>query len=142
MSYTVRQLAQLAGVSVRTVHYYDHIGLLRPAQRSANGYRLYGEDAILPLQQIMFFREMDFSLDEIKKIMASFNVNTYEGMRNHAIFVVLLDTGLRIAECTGLSLPDVNFEGGFIKVMGKGSKERIVPIGSYARMVGEGLFAL
>lgn len=54
-SYTVRQLAGMAGVSVRTLHYYDQIGLLRPSARTAAGYRLYGRDDLLRLQQILFF---------------------------------------------------------------------------------------
>ncbi|MFQ5578218.1 MAG: MerR family transcriptional regulator [Anaerolineae bacterium] len=54
-SYTVRQLAGMAGVSIRTLHYYDQIGLLRPSSRTAAGYRLYGRVDLLRLQQILFF---------------------------------------------------------------------------------------
>jgi DNA-binding transcriptional MerR regulator len=53
--YTVKQLAGLAGVSARTLHYYDEIGLLRPERNPYNGYRLYGRRAVLRLQQILFF---------------------------------------------------------------------------------------
>lgn len=66
MRYTVKQLADLAGVTKRTLHYYDEIGLLRPASHGNNGYRYYDEDAVLWLQQILFFRELGFSLDKIK----------------------------------------------------------------------------
>lgn len=69
MAYTVKQLADLAGVSVRTLHYYDEIGLLAPDAYGENGYRYYDEDALLRLQQILFFRELDFRLDEIKAII-------------------------------------------------------------------------
>lgn len=69
MSYTVQQLASLAGVSVRTLHHYDTVGLLRPARQERNGYRQYGEEELLKLQQILFFRELEFSLDDIKKIL-------------------------------------------------------------------------
>ncbi len=69
MAYTVKQLSSLAGVSPRTLHYYDEIGLLKPDSYGENGYRYYGEAAGLKLQQILFFREMDFSLDEIKAII-------------------------------------------------------------------------
>jgi DNA-binding transcriptional MerR regulator len=69
MTYTVQQLAQLAGVSVRTLHHYDQIGLLKPARVQANGYRQYGEAELLQLQQILFFRELDFPLEEIKRIL-------------------------------------------------------------------------
>jgi DNA-binding transcriptional MerR regulator len=69
MVYTVKQLADLAGVSIRTLHYYDEIGLLKPTSYGENGYRNYDEQAVLRLQQILFFRELDFSLDEIKDIL-------------------------------------------------------------------------
>jgi DNA-binding transcriptional MerR regulator len=69
MGYTINQLAKLAGVSVRTLHYYDGVGLLKPARLKKNGYREYGEDELLRLQQIMFFRELDFPIAAIKKVM-------------------------------------------------------------------------
>ena len=69
MRYTVKQLAKLAGVTTRTLHYYDQIDLLRPASYGDNGYRYYDDKAVLRLQQIMFFRELDFSLEEIKNIV-------------------------------------------------------------------------
>jgi DNA-binding transcriptional MerR regulator len=68
-AYTVRQLARLAGVSVRTLHYYDHIGLLKPSARSAAGYRQYEESDLLRLQQILFFKELDLPLNEIQAIL-------------------------------------------------------------------------
>ncbi|MCC7196981.1 MerR family transcriptional regulator [Candidatus Peregrinibacteria bacterium] len=71
MSYTVQQLANLAGVSVRTLHYYDQIDLLKPSSVQKNGYRYYEETELLTLQQILFFRELEFSLEDIKKIMSS-----------------------------------------------------------------------
>ena len=71
MEYTVHQLAKLAGVSVRTLHYYDEVGLLKPAYTNANGYRYYEEKQLVLLQQILFFRELDFSLEKIKEIMQS-----------------------------------------------------------------------
>jgi DNA-binding transcriptional MerR regulator len=69
MVYTVKQLANMAGVSIRTLHFYDQVGLLKPAAHGENGYRYYSEKAALRLQQIMFFKELDFSLDEIKTII-------------------------------------------------------------------------
>jgi DNA-binding transcriptional MerR regulator len=69
MVYTVKQLAELAGVSVRTLHYYDEIDLLNPSSIGANGYRHYADDEVLRLQQILFFRELDFSLQEIRTIL-------------------------------------------------------------------------
>ena len=69
MVYTVKQLADLAGVSARTLHYYDEIGLLKPAAYGENGYRYYDEAAVLRLQQIMFYRELEFSLSDIQDIL-------------------------------------------------------------------------
>jgi DNA-binding transcriptional MerR regulator len=69
MAYTVKQLSELAGVSVRTLHYYDEIGLLEPSWLAENGYRYYDEDAVLRLQQILFYRELELSLSEINAIL-------------------------------------------------------------------------
>ena len=68
-AYTVRQLANMAGVSVRTLHHYDHIGLLTPSARTAAGYRLYGTKDLLRLQQILLYRELDLPLEEIRRIL-------------------------------------------------------------------------
>ena len=68
-AYTIGRLARAAGVSVRTLHHYDHIGLLRPAVRTRAGYRLYSEPEMLRLQQILFFRELDVPLDEVRRIL-------------------------------------------------------------------------
>jgi DNA-binding transcriptional MerR regulator len=59
----------MAGVSVRTLHHYDHIGLLEPPARTAAGYRLYGETELLRLQQILFFKELDLPLSEVRSIL-------------------------------------------------------------------------
>lgn len=71
MEYQIHELARLAGVSVRTLHYYDEIGLLSPARREDNGYRYYTEKELLKLQQIIFFRELDFDLKRIQKVLDS-----------------------------------------------------------------------
>jgi len=68
-AYTVRQLADMAGVSVRTLHHYDHIDLLKPSSRSAAGYRLYEGDELIRLQQILLFREMELPLADIREIL-------------------------------------------------------------------------
>ncbi len=81
--YTVQQLAKIAGVSVRTLHHYDHIGLLKPSSRNAARYRFYGEKELLRLQQILFFRELDFSLDEIARILDSPGFNPVEALEAH-----------------------------------------------------------
>lgn len=69
MEYTVQQLAQTAGVSTRTLRYYDEIGLLEPARKSSAGYRFYGRHEVDKLQQILFYRELGLGLEEIKKIV-------------------------------------------------------------------------
>lgn len=71
MQYTIKQLADLAGVTTRTLHYYDEIGLLSPAYVAENSYRCYEEKQLLQLQQILFFRELEFSLDEIKTMLSN-----------------------------------------------------------------------
>jgi DNA-binding transcriptional MerR regulator len=71
MRYTVKQLSTVAGVSARTLHYYDEIGLLKPAFSGSNGYRYYEEKELLLLQQILFFRELEFSLEQIKVIITA-----------------------------------------------------------------------
>ncbi len=71
MPYTIAQLAKLAGVSVRTLHHYDRIGLLRPSRSATNGYRTYGDAELLVLQQILFFRELEFPLGDIKRIVTA-----------------------------------------------------------------------
>ncbi len=65
----ISQVAKLTGVSIRTLQYYDEIGLLKPSKRTAAGYRMYDEDALQTLQQILFFHELGFSLKEIKQIL-------------------------------------------------------------------------
>lgn len=69
MVYTVKQISDLAGVSIRTLHYYDEIGLLKPSWVGENGYRYYDDEALFRLQQILFFRELDLSLNEITEIV-------------------------------------------------------------------------
>jgi len=67
--YSIKQLADLAGVTVRTLHYYDEIGLLRPHRRSKKDYRYYSRYELLRLQQILFYQELDYSLKSIKRLL-------------------------------------------------------------------------
>lgn len=69
MEYTIQKLSRLAGVSTRTLRFYDEIGLLKPERTSSSGYRIYGEAEVGRLQQILFFKQLSFSLEEIKKAM-------------------------------------------------------------------------
>ena len=68
---TVKEVSNLTGISVRTLHYYDEIGLLKPTGKSEAGYRLYDDKALETLQQVLFFREFDIPLKEIKAVMAN-----------------------------------------------------------------------
>lgn len=65
----VKEVAQLAGISVRTLHHYDEIGLLHPSHKTEAGYRLYSDEDLETLQQILFFRELGFSLKKIKDVI-------------------------------------------------------------------------
>jgi DNA-binding transcriptional MerR regulator len=67
--YSVGQLARVAGVSVRTLHHYDDSGLLKPAHVGANGYRLYCRAELVRLQEIMFYRDVGLSLDEVGRLL-------------------------------------------------------------------------
>ena len=66
---TISQVAELTGISTRTLQYYDEIGLLKPSELTESGYRLYDDEALQKLQQILFFKELGFKLKEIKEIL-------------------------------------------------------------------------
>ncbi len=81
--YTVKQLSSLAGISPRTLHYYDEIGLLKPESVGANGYRYYGDDSLLLLQQILFYRELDLPLERIKQIVGRKDFDARAALEDH-----------------------------------------------------------
>lgn len=81
--WTVKDLARLAGVSIRTLHHYDAIGLLRPENRTASGYRLYGREQLLRLQQILFLRELDVPLEEIATLLDAPGYDPAQALRLH-----------------------------------------------------------
>lgn len=81
--YSISKLAKLAGVSVRTLHHYDEIGLLKPSFRNDAGYRQYQREDLLRLQQVLFYRELDFSLIEIKDILDDPDYNEIQALVNH-----------------------------------------------------------
>ena len=83
MEYTVNKLAILSGVSARTLHYYDQIGLLTPARDSSNKYRVYNENEVDKLRQILFYRELDVSLDEIKALLTSPDYDMKTTLQSH-----------------------------------------------------------
>ena len=79
----INEVAKLTGVTVRTLHYYDEIGLLKPSEVTEAGYRLYDSTALETLQQILFFRELDFSLNDIKEIMTNPNYDKANALTKH-----------------------------------------------------------
>jgi len=85
MEYTVQRLAKMAGISARTLRYYDQIGLLKPAGINSSGYRLYGQAEVDRLQQILFYRELGVKLDCIKEIMMSPSFDVVKALREHRI---------------------------------------------------------
>ena len=82
-TYTVKQIARLSGLSVRTLHFYDETGLLKPASRGDNGYRYYEKEQLLTLQQILFYRELGFELSMIQKIIADPKFDRVAALRSH-----------------------------------------------------------
>lgn len=80
---TVRQVAKAARISVRTLHHYDAIGLLKPAHVGANGYRYYGRTELLRLQQILFYRELGLALGEIGSILDDPAFDPLAALRSH-----------------------------------------------------------
>ncbi len=82
-AYTVSDVAKMAGVSVRTLHHYDHIELLKPSARTEAGYRLYDEADLLRLQQILFFKELDVPLRDIRQILDEPGFDQVEALKEH-----------------------------------------------------------
>lgn len=81
--YTIKKLGELAGVSTRTLRYYDSIGLLSPDHINESGYRIYGEDEVDLLQQILFFKALGFNLDTIKTIVTDPEFDKMHALKNH-----------------------------------------------------------
>ena len=86
---TISQVAELTGISTRTLQYYDEIGLLKPSGLTPSGYRLYGDQALQRLQQILFFKELDFKLKDIRDILQQPDFDTMEAFRRQKNLLVL-----------------------------------------------------
>jgi DNA-binding transcriptional MerR regulator len=82
-AYIIGRLARMAGVSIRTLHHYDQIGLLKPATRTEAGYRLYGEPELLRLQQVLFYKELDMPLGEVRQILDDPAFDQVAALRSH-----------------------------------------------------------
>src|SRR6478672_7331126 len=83
MAYTVKRVAGMSGVSVRTLRFYHQTGLLKPAYVGANGYRFYEEPQLLMLQQILFYRELGFELKQIKAIVGRADFEKIAALQSH-----------------------------------------------------------
>src|SRR3954468_9343376 len=83
MAYTVKQVAAMSGVSVRSLHFYDETGLLKPAYVGTNGYRFYEEPQLLTLQQILFYRELGLELKHIKQVLGRGEFETVAALQSH-----------------------------------------------------------
>ncbi len=83
MAYAVKELAKLSGVTVRTLHFYDEVGLLKPAYYGGNGYRFYEEKQLLALQQILFFRELGFELKHIQRLLGRSDFDQAAALKSH-----------------------------------------------------------
>lgn len=83
MEYTVQKLGKLAGVSTRTLRYYDEIGILKPARINSSGYRIYGQEQVDRLQQILFYRELGVSLDSIKEMVTAPSFDGANALKEH-----------------------------------------------------------
>ncbi|WP_019423462.1 MerR family transcriptional regulator [Paenibacillus sp. OSY-SE] len=83
MAYRVKEVANLVGISVRSLHHYDEIGLLKPDTVTPAGYRLYSDDNLATLQQVLFFKEIGFSLEDIKQILGQPNFDRKHALQVH-----------------------------------------------------------
>ncbi len=87
--YTVGELAKMAGVSARTLRYYDQAGLLKPSEVTEAGYRLYGDEAVGALTEILFFRELDFSIDEILRVRSRPDYDAREALERQKTLLTM-----------------------------------------------------
>ena len=85
MAYSIKEIADMAGVTIRTIRYYDEIGLLSPAETGDNGYRYYDRESLLHLQQILFLRELDMPLKEIGQMINRPGFSIVEALESHRL---------------------------------------------------------
>jgi len=122
MEYTIQKLARLAGISTRTLRYYDEIGLLKPVRINSSGYRIYGIDEVDRLQLIMFYRELDVPLRDIQRLVNDLGFDEQKALESHYKLLkerreqldVLIDTVEKTlkARSGGMSMKDIQkFEG-------------------------------
>jgi DNA-binding transcriptional MerR regulator len=125
-NYSIKKLAKMAGVSVRTLHHYDHINLLVPSVRTGAGYRLYGEEELIRLQQILFYKELGLSLQEIGNILDEEGFDTVKALELHraaleerqnriAVLLTTIDKTIKKLQGANTMLKDEELYEGFAK---------------------------
>jgi DNA-binding transcriptional MerR regulator len=128
MEYTVQKLGLLAGVSTRTLRYYDEIGILKPARINSSGYRIYGQTEVDKLQQILFYKELGLHLDKIKEIVNSPSFNAAKALSEHR--EQLLDKRVQLDRLIANVEKTINFNEGRIMMTDKekfeGFKQKMV----------------
>ena len=112
MRLSISQAAKIGGVSVRTLRYYDEIGLIHPAEVSPAGYRYYDEEALRVLAQVRFYRELELPLKEILSLFRHPDYDASQTLRDHRALLLLrrqrIDEQLRALE-QGKNLLQINF---------------------------------
>ena len=122
MEYTVQKLGKLAGVSTRTLRYYDELGILKPARINSSGYRIYGLKEVDTLQQILFYRELGISLESIKDIITKPNFDGAIALKKHRekllekreqldILIANVDKTIAVTEGSTIMSDKEKFEG-------------------------------
>ena len=111
---SISQVAQLTGVSIRTLQYYDEIGLLKPSALTESGYRLYDDDALRTLQQILFFKELGFQLKEIDEILKDPDFDRIAAFRKQKELFLLkrrrMDRLIQLLDCLEKGEQDMSFK--------------------------------
>ena len=125
---SVKEVSQLSGVSVRTLHYYDEIDLLKPSVVAENGYRYYNRDAVVRLQEILLYRELDFPLKKIKEIVGQPGYDKVQALRDQIKLLELKKSRLEavIAHAKALQMEEeeMSFEA-LIKKLWKPFRKRL-----------------
>jgi len=111
MTYKIKQVSDIAGVSVRTLQYYDKIGLLKPSFHSESGYRIYKDGDLIELQEILFLKELDFTLKEIQSIISDSDFDREGALKSHKSILIEKRQRLdRIIKSVDRAITDI--EGG------------------------------
>lgn len=125
---SVKEVSQLSGVSVRTLHYYDEIDLLKPSVVAENGYRYYNRDAVVRLQEILLYRELDFPLKKIKEIVGQPGYDKVQALRDQIKLLELKKSRLEavIAHAKALQMEEeeMSFEA-LIKKLWKPFRKKL-----------------